>query len=240
MRWPFTRFATGTLLACVLLFGGLAAVAALWAPGPTWMLPAALLAFCLWFFRDPERRAPGGEDDLLAPADGLVADVVDVEDERLGPATRVGVFLSVLDVHVNRVPCAVTALERTVRGGLFLDARKQRAATDNASATVLFERPDGRRLVVRQIVGLIARRIVCPVVVGRRYARGERYGMIRFGSRTELVVPRGEIETVHAHVGQAVRGGETVLVRLRSARGSPADGAPRSPEQAAPPAPTPS
>lgn len=231
MRWPFTRYATGTLLLCVLVTGALAAAAALWAPGPTWLIPAALMLFCLWFFRDPERRAEGDELDLVSPADGLVADVVDVDDERLGPATRIGIFLSVVDVHVNRVPCAGTARARTIREGLFLDARHERATSDNASATVLFERPDGRPFVVKQIVGLIARRIVCPVVVGRTYARGERYGMIRFGSRTELLVPRDELETLYVAVGQSVRGGETLLLRLVPAR--PAREAPARPPRAA-------
>jgi len=214
MRWPFTRYGTGTLL----LFGGaLLLLVALLSrlPGPWWALPLPLLAFVLAFFRDPERRGEGGEDVLLSPADGLLTDIVEVEDRDLGTrSTRLGIFLSVFDVHVNRVPCAGEVVAMSQRPGGFLDARHPRASEDNRAATLVLRRPDGRRLAVRQITGRIARRIICPVAVGDRFARGERYGMIRFGSRTELVVPVGEAAELLCKVGDSVRGGRTPLLRL--------------------------
>jgi phosphatidylserine decarboxylase len=226
MRWPFTRYGTGTLL---LLSGGLLLLAALLAllPGPFWALPLPLAAFVLAFFRDPERRGEGGEETLLSPADGLLADIVEVDDPDLGVrATRLGIFLSVFDVHVNRVPCAGEVTAVSQRPGGCLDARHPRASEDNRAATLVLRRPDGRRLAVRQITGKIARRIVCPVAVGDRFARGERYGMIRFGSRTELVVPVGEAAELLCKVGDSVHGGRTPLLRLRPA-------APRTMERAA-------
>jgi len=218
MRWPFTTFATGTLLLAALPL--LAATAWLASRSGFWfLLPAALLLFVLNFFRDPERHAAGGEDELVSPADGLVADIVTVEDPQLGrPATRVGIFLNVFDVHVNRVPCSGEVESVAERPGACLDARHPRATEDNRAVTVVLRRPDGRRLAVRQITGLIARRIICPAVAGQRYLRGERYGMIRFGSRTELVVPTSDVAELLCKVGDRVRGGETLLVRLTPSR----------------------
>jgi phosphatidylserine decarboxylase len=217
MRWPFTRYGTGTLLLCggicLLLAFGLSRLPGLW-----WLLPLAPLAFFLNFFRDPERRAAGGEDELVSPADGLVADIVELDDADLGTrCRRIGIFLSVFDVHVNRVPCTVEVTGVVRREGLFLDARHPKATSDNEAATLLLRRPDGRRLAVRQITGKIARRIICPAKPGDRLARGERYGMIRFGSRTELCVPIGEAGELLCKVGDRVKGGETLLLRLRPA-----------------------
>ncbi|HZM00079.1 MAG TPA: phosphatidylserine decarboxylase [Planctomycetota bacterium] len=216
MRWPFTPYGTSTLLACLALCGALAALLG-WLVQP-WLaaalLPPAL--FVLNFFRDPERSAPGGEDQLVSPADGLVSDIVTLTDPALGvPATRIGIFLNVFDVHVNRAPCAgrVTAVQR--RDGGCFDARDARAVEQNRAATIVLQRPDGRPLAVRQITGLIARRIVCPAQVGQALSRGERYGMIRFGSRTELIVPQSELAEVLVKVGDRARGGETLLAELR-------------------------
>lgn len=215
MRWPFTTFATGTLLVCALPLAAASAWLHSAAPGWWWCAPLPLLAFVLAFFRDPERQAPGDEDDLVSPADGLVADILEVDDPDLGvPATRIGVFLSVFDVHVNRSPCAGRVSAVSSREGGFLDARHPQAADENRAATIVLERPDGRRLAVRQITGLIARRIICPAKVGDTLGRGQRYGMIRFGSRTELVVPRGQLGTLAVKVGDTVRGGQTLLARL--------------------------
>lgn len=218
MRWPFTPYGTPTLLLCLAVFGALAALLGfLVAPWAAW-LPLPLALFVLNFFRDPERRAAGGEDQLVSSADGLVADIVTVTDPALGvPCTRIGIFLNVFNVHVNRSPCTgtVTAVQR--RDGGFLDARDARAVEENQAATIVIARPDGRFLAVRQITGKIARRIVCPVGVGQGLARGERYGMIRFGSRTELVIPQTELARLLVKVGDTARGGETLLAELRPA-----------------------
>lgn len=220
MRWPFTTYATGTLLVCALPVVALTAWLAT-LDGWWWLLPLPLLWFVLNFFRDPERRAGGDELDLISPADGLVADIVELEDPALGvPCTRVGIFLNVFDVHVNRVPCAGEVTDVQERPGGYLDARDTRAIDENRAATIVLRRPDGRQLAVRQITGLIARRILCPVTPGDRYERGQRYGMIRFGSRTELIVPTAELERLDVAVGRRVKGGQDLLGRLRPG-GSP-------------------
>lgn len=218
MRWPFTPYGTSTLLACLALFSAVAALLG-WLVAPWLALaPLPLALFVLNFFRDPERSAPGGEDQLVSSADGLVADIVTLTDPALGvPCTRIGIFLNVFNVHVNRSPCAgrVTAVQR--REGGFFDARDKRAVEENQAATIVIARPDGRSLAVRQITGKIARRIVCPVSIGQSLARGERYGMIRFGSRTELIIPQTELARVRVKVGDTARGGETLLAELKPA-----------------------
>ena len=224
MSWPLTRHGTEPLLwSTVVLLGG-AGVLLRFTPMPwTAVVPVALWLYVLSFFRDPERRAGGDELDLVAPADGLVADIVTVDDPALDrPCLRVGIFLSVFNVHVNRVPCAgtVTAVEH--RAGQCLDARDPRASEQNRAATITLERDDGRSVAVRQITGLIARRIVCPVSAGQRFARAERYGMIRFGSRTELIVPVADLDRMLVSVGETVRGGETLLARLKPGSAVPA------------------
>ncbi len=222
MRWPFTTYATGTLLLSTVPLAALS-LALAWALGGLWWtLPLPLLLFFAAFFRDPERQAAGGEDDLVSPADGVVADIVTVDDPALSePATRIGIFLSVFDVHVNRVPCAGEATEISERDGGFLDARNPRASEENRAATITLRRPDGRNVAIRQITGLIARRILCPVTVGQSFERGQRYGMIRFGSRTELIVPTADLDAVSCQIGDTVRGGQTLLARLKPAQGDP-------------------
>src|SRR6185436_15122033 len=132
---------------CLLMAFGLSRL-----PGPWWVLPLLLLAFFLNFFRDPNRSAAGGEDELVSPADGLVADILEVDDPDLGTrCRRIGIFLNVFDVHVNRVPCTVEVTGVVRRTGGFLDARHPKATTDNEAATLLLHRTDGRRLAVRQI-----------------------------------------------------------------------------------------
>lgn len=215
MTWPFTHYGTGVLLGTAGFCLGLAGVLLHVGPVPA-LLPFALLAFVLWFFRDPDRTAAGDELDMVSPADGVVADVATLDDGDVGPrCVRIGVFLSVVDVHVNRVPCAGRVVAKSRRQGKCLDARDPRCVDENQAATIVLERDDGRRVGLRQITGLIARRIVCPVELGDTFARGERYGMIHFGSRTELIVTEDELADVLVSVGDRVKGGETLIARLR-------------------------
>lgn len=219
MRWPLTPFGTPLLLLLGLPLAGLTCWAvserSLWA-----VLPGAVLTFLIQFFRDPERHGEGGEDELLSPADGVVADILELDDADLGePCVRVGVFLNVVNVHVNRVPCSAEVTAVNWREGGYLDARDPRCIEENRAATIVLKRPDGRRLGVRQITGLIARRIICPVKPGERFERGERYGMIRFGSRTELLIPKTELGELLVTTGQRVFGGQTLLARLRPGGG---------------------
>lgn len=174
---------------------------------------AAAILFTIYFFRDPERVPPPGENIAVSPADGVVTTVDDVEEPEFLKARtrRIGIFLSVLDVHVNRAPVAGEVTHSEPKPGLFLDARDVRASLLNQSRSWVISGPSGT-VVVRQITGAIARRI-CPwAVVGDKLKRGERFGMIRFGSRTELLLPM-DAEVV-VKLGDRVRGGETPVAHL--------------------------
>jgi phosphatidylserine decarboxylase len=178
------------------------------------LLPFLGLLFSFNFFRDPQREVPTEPGLLVAPADGVVTDIEKVESiPHLGtPGYRLSIFLSVFDVHVNRSPIAGEVLHREEKVGAFLDARHPESHLRNASCTWCLEESDtGRRVVVRQITGAIARRIVPWSKVGDTLQRGERFGMIRFGSRTDLFVPPEIIFVVQP--GQKVKGGETAVAR---------------------------
>ncbi len=176
-------------------------------------MPLTLFALaCLGFFRDPERTPPAVTGAILAPADGRVMGVVDVEDGWVGRAVRVSIFLSPLDVHVNRSPVAGLVRDVQYARGRFLAAYRDEASELNERCTVALE-GDSARLTVRQIAGVLARRIVCRARPGDKLQAGERYGLIRFGSRTDLVVPRGT--ELRVRVGDRVRGGESIMGVLR-------------------------
>ena len=180
------------------------------------VLAAALIVFSLWFFRDPERVPPA--DPLLAvsPADGTVTLVDEIEENQFFKRRmkRVSVFLSVFDVHVNRSPIAGEVLFTEGRGGLYLDARKPEASVLNESLYWVFgpKNTPERAVGVKQITGAIARRIVPWAKVGEDLVRGERFGMIRFGSRTDLYLPLDS--EVLVTVGQKMKGGETAIARM--------------------------
>lgn len=205
----------------MVFFGGLwSAVAggvALLHPGAA-VVPALGLLFTLAFFRDPRRRIPAGEETLVAPADGRISDITEVsENGPLGePAVRVGIFLSVFDVHVNRTPCSGVVRSTHYQPGEFLDARDPECPRRNERNDIVIERPPrADRVLIRQISGALARRIVCALREDDRVAKGQRFGMIKFGSRTELHVPKRSLADVTVKVGDRVKGGETVLVRTR-------------------------
>lgn len=173
--------------------------------------------FCLYFFRDPERVAPARDNVFIAPADGLVVSIEQaVPPPELGlapePRMRVAIFLSVLDVHVNRAPIAGTIQKIAYHPGLFLSAAQDKASDDNERNALLLRTQDGQDVVVVQIAGLIARRILCNVTEGQTLAAGQRFGIIRFGSRTDLYLPEGCMPLVA--VGQRMIGGETVIAEL--------------------------
>lgn len=182
------------------------------------LLPFTGAGLVAWFFRDPERVIPQEPGILVSPADGHVADIETVDEPSFlgGKAIRVGIFLSPLDVHVNRSPATGIVRHRAYRAGKFLAAYDRRAVEENESCAlgIECEAPGGKpplRVLVRQVVGVAARRIVCPAEPGRALARGERFGMIKFGSRTELWVPEGAGFLCRVKIGEFVRGGSTVL-----------------------------
>jgi phosphatidylserine decarboxylase len=180
-----------------------------------WLLLLILLLFVyvIAFFRDPDRAAPADPDAVLAAADGKVADIVEIDEtEVLNARTRrVGIFLSVFDVHTNRAPIDGRIIYRESHAGLCLDARHIDCTTKNRAETWAFEN-QRVTLVVRQLTGMIARRIVGWSKVGDELKRGERFGMIRFGSRTEVYLPLDAVVLVK--VGDRVTGGLSVIARL--------------------------
>ena len=172
-----------------------------------------LIAYTFAFFRDPERTSPSDADSVVAAADGVVADIVEIEEREVVKSTmkRVGIFLSVFDVHTNRAPVDGRVTYRQHNEGLCLDARSPDCSGKNESMTWAFENPRAT-LVVKQLTGAIARRIVGWSKVGDELKKGERFGMIRFGSRTEVYLPLDA--TVLVKVGDRVVGGATVIARL--------------------------
>lgn len=181
---------------------------------------ALVTAWVAWFFREPKRVTPTRPNIATAPADGTVSHVVDaVPPAELGlgsqPMTRISVFLSVFDVHVQRVPADGEIVQVSYHPGKFLSADLDKASEENERNTVWLRTLAGHDLVVVQIAGLVARRIVCEVSEGEKVAAGQTYGLIRFGSRVDLYVPRGSRVLVEA--GQRTIGGETVLAELPEA-----------------------
>jgi phosphatidylserine decarboxylase len=164
------------------------------------------------FFRDPERQAPKGEGLIVAPADGKIVGIAGVKSAFLGSAKRVSIFLSPLDVHINRTPVEGKIERVTYQRGKFLAAYKDEASQRNEQNALTIVDSAGRLFGVVQIAGVMARRIVCRAKAGDRLARGERFGLIMFGSRTDAYLPENcQIEVVE---GQRVKGGETVLARF--------------------------
>ena len=171
---------------------------------------AASLA-SLGFFRDPERAVPALSNGVLSPADGTVTSLEDTVDPFVGAAVRVSVFLSPLDVHVNRAPLAGLVVDTAYMRGRFIAAYNPDAAEVNERCTIRIQ-GEAARVTVVQVAGVVARRIVCRVAAGQKVEAGERIGLIRFGSRTDCYMPRGT--TVHVNVGDRVIGGVTALGTL--------------------------
>jgi len=212
----------------ILLTGIAGIVIPLFLPGAWWIsIPFAILTFaCLAFYRDFPRPIPQDPNIMVAPADGTVSEITRLDHYAPfnGPALKVGIFLSVLDVHVNRSPCDGIVLWTRYEEGLFLDARHPDCSAKNQSHTIALGAPATQNselrtqnsvplAVVKQIVGAIARRIIAPVTIGERLARGQRFGMIAFGSRTELYVPANDHWQPAVPLGTHVKAGKDVLLR---------------------------
>lgn len=225
-RLPFARWG----LAELLLIGGtlLALTVALAALGYAvwpWLYAAAVVAavpLCLvvWFFRDPPRRIPEGPGLMVSPADGKVVEITHLDhDEHVGgPAVRIGIFLSIFNVHINRAPCACRVIAMRYRPGEFLNAQNPESSIRNENIWIGLEEetPPHRRLVVRAISGMIARRIVCGLRPGEVLAPGQKFGMIKLGSRTELILPETDGLEVEVQLGRRVKAGTSVLARYNA------------------------
>jgi len=197
----------------VAIFAGVALLLfLLWEP--LGWIGAGLTLWCYYFFRDPERVTPARPGLIVSPADGIVSLIEPaVPPAELGlpdvPLTRVSVFMSVFNCHVNRAPVAGRVTKVAYRPGKFLNASLDKASADNERNGIVIEMEDGRALPVVQIAGLVARRIVCFTGEGQSLGRGARFGLIRFGSRLDVYLPEGVVPLVR--VGQTMVAGETVL-----------------------------
>ena len=195
-------YALGMLLVAGLLF---------WLATPVFAAMAIVFAaFFLWFFRDPERPIPGEPGLIVSPADGKVTDIGSIQLSGK-PCTRISIFLNVFDVHVNRSPIAGVIKEAIYQRGQFGNAMSAGSAEANEQNIVTVE-GEGMTLVFKQIAGLLARRIVFTKKVGERVARGERVGMIKFGSRTDVIFPAGP--ELKIKVGDHVKGGASILAQM--------------------------
>jgi phosphatidylserine decarboxylase len=227
MRIPLTKYGLPEVAVYPAAIAALMVGAALF--GPTllavWSVVAAegvlalVLIWTLMFFRDPQRRTIADDRMLLAPADGRIADIetVDEGDFIGGPALRIGIFLSIFNTHINRAPCDAKVEKITYRPGKYLNAMNRLAGKVNESNNLALVRTSSPqdRLLVRQISGAIARRIVCAAREGQQLAGGERFGMIKFGSRTELYLPASEKIECLVRVGDKVKAGMSPLAKYR-------------------------
>jgi phosphatidylserine decarboxylase len=197
------NYALGMLLVAAVLW---------WLAGPAWaVIPFVVALFFLWFFRDPERTIPTGLGLIVSPADGKVTEISATEFNGK-PYTRVSIFLSVFDVHVNRSPAGGVIKNVVYKRGRFSNAMGAASAEDNEQNIVTLE-AEGMTLMFKQIAGLLARRIVFNHQPGDTVSRGQRIGMIKFGSRTDVIFP-GQAE-LNVVAGDRVKGGSTVLARMR-------------------------
>jgi phosphatidylserine decarboxylase len=197
----------------ILLILASAGVAACFVSAWLSLIFLSLFLFTIAFFRDPSRPTPSDPNLIVAPADGRIRDIVELDEKEVlkTKTRRVGIFLSIFDVHTNRAPIDGRIIYRRHHEGLCLDARDPDCAEKNEAVTWAFENPRGA-IVVRQLTGAIARRIVAWANVGDELKKGERFGMIRFGSRTELYLPLDA--EVLVKTGDHVSGGSTVIARL--------------------------
>jgi phosphatidylserine decarboxylase len=200
-------------------FGGawLIALVALRYGGWAFALPFVVLgAFFAFFFRDPERVSPDQAHSVLSPADGRVKFVGASEPGVAPPGEwkQISIFLSPMDVHVNRIPASGTVTRVTYTPGKFLPAYRHEAAAVNERSEVWIDRGNGQTVVARQVVGILARRVVCRARVGEQVHAGQRFGIMKFGSRMDVFLPPNA--SIRVHEGELVRGGETIIAVLHS------------------------
>ncbi len=217
-RLPFARWGLAELQ--IMGWPLLAAAAGLgWYWWPLGIVPGVLFLFVLSFFRHPRREIPTGPGLVVAPADGTIAEITRLDHDPFigGPATRIGIFLSIFNVHLNRAPARARVLKLHYSPGDFLNAMNPESAIRNENLWIGLEQEGGarRRMIVRQIAGLIARRIVCQLRPGEVIERGAPFGMIKLGSRTELILPTTDDLEVLVRTGQKVQGGQTAFARYR-------------------------
>lgn len=184
-----------------------------------WTIVAIFLGiltfFVIWFFRNPEREIPAGEGVVVAPADGKIIEIKEVDEERIlkNQSLKISIFMNVFNVHVNRIPYSGKIVDILYNKGKFVSANKEKASLENEQNAVLLETPEGKKILFVQIAGLIARRIACWVKKGDMVERGQRFGLIRFGSRVDIYLPLGV--KLQVSLGDRTKAGTTILGILK-------------------------
>jgi phosphatidylserine decarboxylase len=212
----FAREGYPFILIAAALAGGSFGIALLRRSWPLWLLAFVLTVIALWvayFFRDPERTGERGDSLVISPADGRVVMITDVDEPNFvhGKATRISIFMNIFNVHVNRYPVNGTVKYVHYNPGKFMNAAADKASLDNEQMSVGLE-SNGKLILVRQIAGAIARRIVTYSKVGDSTSQGQRFGLIRFGSRVDVFVPINS--TIRVKIGEKPVAGETILAEL--------------------------
>ncbi len=183
------------------------------------IIPAVLFTlvtlFVVWFFRNPERTVPPGDNNVISPADGKIIDIREVDETRIlkKKMLKISIFMNLFNVHVNRSPCTGKVVDILYNPGKFVSANLDKASLENEQNAVVLETPAGEKIIFIQIAGLIARRIVCWLREGQYVKRGERFGLIRFGSRVDVYLPVGT--DVRVSLGDKVKAGESILARMK-------------------------
>ncbi len=183
------------------------------------IIPAVLFTlvtlFVVWFFRNPERSVPPGDNNVISPADGKIIDIREVDETRIlkKKMLKISIFMNLFNVHVNRSPCTGKVVDILYNPGKFISANLDKASLENEQNAVVLETPAGEKIIFIQIAGLIARRIVCWLREGQYVKRGERFGLIRFGSRVDVYLPVGT--DVRVSLGDKVKAGESILAVMK-------------------------
>ncbi|CUS97917.1 phosphatidylserine decarboxylase family protein [Candidatus Kryptobacter tengchongensis] len=180
------------------------------------ILAVSISGFALFFFRDPERKVPSGDDIIISPADGKVFLIREFFENEfiLDDAIQVSIFMSPLNVHVNRIPISGEIKFLKYVPGKYTVAFDEKSSENNERKIIGIETEDGLKVIVKQIAGFIARRIVCGVEKGDKVKAGQRYGMIKFGSRVDVIMPKNKVEIIISE-GQKVRAGETIIAKVK-------------------------
>ena len=186
---------------------------------PGWLIPgilsSLLFLFIVWFFRNPKRIIPTGKNLIISPADGKIIVINKGEVDRVlkKRMVKISIFMNVFNVHVNRIPCKGKIVDILYNPGKFVSANLDKGSLENEQNAVVLETEKGEKVLFIQIAGLIARRIVCRLKKGQVVERGERFGLIRFGSRVDVYLP--ETADIKVSIGQKVKGGESILAALK-------------------------
>jgi phosphatidylserine decarboxylase len=215
MKLPFAKYGMKEIVFSLALCAGLGVLLG-WVNLYLLSIPAVVFLFVLYFFRDPERKVPEGNNTVVSPADGTVIEISDVKEDGFikEECVKIAIFLSVFNVHINRAPMEGKVEWIDYRKGKFLVASVPDASSQNESNSIGMV--DAQfKVLVRQVSGIIARRIVCAVKPGEAVQKGQRIGMIKFGSRTELFIPKKNVESIEVKLKDKVKGAKTIMAKVK-------------------------